>query len=213
MFTKIGNVVLWIGVIVGFIASIILGVVLGKEHGGIGFLVVVLGWVVTLIGNMAFGIIIEVSNNVQRTADNSDRSRELLEKMVRGYRENTEDTSAKSSGNNKSYDLLAMVERNTWTCPNCGNKNDEGSTACTRCKTQKSASENNDWFCSKCGEKNGSAYPYCTICGQPRLNKIQLTPSQQRKPEIKRDYWTCKVCGETNDEFSYTCSKCGSSKY
>lgn len=189
MFTRIGNVVLWIVVIAGFIGSLILGIFVGTTAGNgfIGFLIVILGLIVTLIVNMIFGIIIEISKNVMRTANNTNRSRELLEKMVLGY---VDDTLDNKEAKNK-----------TWTCPNCGDKNKDYSIYC-KCGTHKRASERK-WYCSRCGQKNEMSETHCTVCGQKRLND-----PEKINPMFKSIIWTCKECGEQNDMFSYTCKKC-----
>lgn len=186
MFTKIANGILILGVAAGLIGSIFLGVSIGRTNWGIGFLTVLIGWVVTLVVFTGFGMLVEIANNI-------NKSREYLG-MLCGKAPGTQTMSAPQA-----------KPVPTWTCPHCQTKNSDDYHFCTKCRTPKPASEEY-WYCSKCGEKNESVRQYCMVCGAPQKGVKQI-------PVAPKNYWKCPQCGEMNDEFSYTCKKCGKSKH
>ncbi len=188
MFTKIANIILGLGVAAGLIGSIPWGVSIGKgTNGFIGFLFVLIGWIVTFVIFTFFGMIVEMANNISK-------SREYLE-MLCGKDSGTPLSPPSPS----SYDLL------TWICPRCKTKNSNNFKYCTKCRAQKPGSEEY-WYCSKCGEKNENVRQFCVICAAPRI-------AVKQTPVVPKSFWKCPQCGEMNDEFSYTCKKCGKSKH
>lgn len=161
MFTKLGSVVLWFAIIIGAIVSVVMGVFVGKaaDNGLIGFLVVVLGWLVTLISNLALGIVVEISNNTKDTADNSRKSRELLENIA---------ASGFNVSNSKgSLTEKADGENKFWYCPKCGEKNPNSNSFCSVCSANRGGvglSMNDIWVCKGCGEQNSVLDYTCKKC-------------------------------------------------
>lgn len=207
MYTKIGSVIMWVGVAAGFIGSIPFGVCMGKafNNGFAGFMFVLVGWIVTALVFTAYGIFIEMSANIRK-------GRKILEAMATGSKANLKE--AMEGTEDEPYDLIASIKKrvigDSWVCTGCGYRNKGEDLFCAKCRKYKSVCENK-WYCSKCGQKNDMSYPYCTVCSQRRLSDtITPTTSSIFKPR----HWECKKCGEPeNDEFSYICKKCHRSKY
>ena len=67
------------------------------------------------------------------------------------------------SGEQKSAPK-ANVEMNTWTCPDCGNANPDGSKFCSNCgKARPKAATK---ACPKCGKENPESAKFCSDCGE-----------------------------------------------
>lgn len=117
MFTNISKVILWIGIAAGFIASIVLGTMVS----GWEFLVMLGGWVATLIIFSLYGMIVEMSSNIKK-------SRELLETMS-----NTQPAPptppTQTTDEEDSDDM--------WQCEKCKCFNEVSSTFCIYCGTPK----------------------------------------------------------------------------
>ena len=125
MFTKISKVVLWIGVVACFILSIVFGT---SVHGW-EFLVMLGGWVATLIIFSAFGMVVEMAENIRE-------SRELLEKMSRNSASSTAPASEVSNG--KASLFAASQASDYWKYPTCGYSNFGTRKFCEKCDTPKS---------------------------------------------------------------------------
>ncbi len=204
MFTRIAKGILTLGMIISFIASIIIGVFIGdKSHNGLaGFGIVILGGVLTVVTFTGFGVIVEIATNIEVI-------RKEMEKR-QTYPVQANSNTSKSTGN--SYNLIEMYN-NRWNCPFCGHQNLGDAAFCTKCGKNKSDSptpESDFWTCRHCGTKNNMRDRYCKSCRQDKLSApspTSIPPSQQD------DYWKCPQCGEINSVFSYACKKCGNSKY
>ena len=58
----------------------------------------------------------------------------------------------------------ANVDMNTWTCPDCGNANPDGSKFCSNCgKARPKAATK---ACPKCGKENPESAKFCGDCGE-----------------------------------------------
>lgn len=131
MFTKICKTVMWIGIVVCFVLSI----VIGMQFRGIEFWVILGGWAATLVIFSSFGMIIEIAENIKK-------SREILEIMsntqsappVRQTREevneNTEDINENDEDINEDDDDM-------WKCSKCKCFNEYLSTFCIYCGAPK----------------------------------------------------------------------------
>ena len=130
MFTKISKVVLWIGIVAGFVLSR----VFGTSVKGWEFLVMLGGWIATLIIFSAFGMSVEKSENIRR-------SRELLETMSRNGAQTLSipgSTSSSEASNGKASLLAASQASDYWKCPTCGYSNFGTRKYCEKCDTPKS---------------------------------------------------------------------------
>lgn len=145
MFTKIANGALGLGIAAGVIGSIFLGVNAGKNSNGfVGFIVFLLGCVVTLVASTGVGVIVEMANNILDC-------RNFLESICQEKESGAKNNISKRESA-PSYDLLKMHkeehEKNTsnnqetqnryWNCPNCGEQNTAETRFCMHCGTPKS---------------------------------------------------------------------------
>ena len=127
MFTNISKVILWIGIAAGFIASIVLGTMVS----GWEFLVMLGGWVATLIIFSLYGMIVEMSSNIKK-------SRELLETMS-----NTQpapparQTKEEVNENTEEVNEDSEDDDDMWKCYKCKCFNEVSSTFCIYCGTPK----------------------------------------------------------------------------
>lgn len=130
MFTKICKVVMWIGIIVCFVLSIIIG----RLFRGIEFWVMLGGWTATLVIFSSFGMIVEIAENIKK-------SREIFEKMSRNETQAKGILSAASSNevSNAKASLFASSEASDyWKCPMCGATNFGTRRFCEKCDAPKS---------------------------------------------------------------------------
>ncbi len=211
MFTKIANIVLWLVAIVGFISSIVLGVSIGKAiGGGIGVLVVILGWVVTLLALTGFGLIVEMANNI-------NRSRKLLEVLC--DKKSLLDEKGQNETNEKDDSKIAiqnlMEKKDVWLCPRCKTENSMNAVFCERCNEPKPKSAEH-WECPKCGEINNTIHKFCTVCHTMRkganLSKDDGKDKNKNKTEQPQNYWFCSACGEKNENVNPYCIICGTQR-
>ncbi len=114
MFTKICKVVMWIGIVACFVLSI----VFGTSVKGWEFLVMLGGWIATLVIFSCFGMFIEMAENIRE-------SRELLETMS-----NAQPAPQTNEEVNEDNDDM-------WQCEKCKCFNEASSTFCIYCGTPK----------------------------------------------------------------------------
>lgn len=62
----------------------------------------------------------------------------------------------------------------SWTCPHCGQVNDNSDNNCTnsRCPTHDSQRNSNRWWKCSCGHYNYENKPYCDRCGKPESEAV-----------------------------------------
>lgn len=129
MFTKIAKVILWIGVIAGFVGSIILGVGIGEIFGtsSLTFPIMLVGWVVTFVAYALLGVLVEISSNI---AESRDLQAEIKSKLS---------GIELSCVGNASSDVksASIFPAGTWTCPNCDTLNSDDARFCSRCHSHK----------------------------------------------------------------------------
>lgn len=111
MFTKISKVVMWIGIVVCFVLSIIIG----TQFRGIEFWVMLGGWTATLVIFSSFGMIVEIAENIKK-------SREILEIM----------SPARQTKEEVNEDDDEM-----WKCSKCKHFNEYLSLFCIYCGAPK----------------------------------------------------------------------------
>ncbi len=189
MFTRMAMGVLTIIIIAGAISSLILGVKVGKstDNFGLGFLITIVGWVVTMLSSCVLGVIVELANNVM---DCKQIMQQIADKMNRANLPCAEESGSNGNSGGKSADPRDLLKRNDefWKCPECGTQNEKFRYSCQRCgalsraglvqQVNSNANSNANavqkyWFCSKCGEQNAPEVRFCVHCGQPRLSKPQ----------------------------------------
>ncbi|MGN0668963.1 MAG: hypothetical protein ACI4JZ_00295 [Oscillospiraceae bacterium] len=135
MFTNISKVILWIGIAAGFIASIILG----TRIPGWEFLVMLGGWIATLIIFSLYGMIVEMASNI-------NKSRKLLETMSNTQpalpaRQTKEEVNENIEGVYEDFEEVyedSEDDDDMWKCEKCKCFNEVSSTFCIYCGTPKS---------------------------------------------------------------------------
>lgn len=145
MFTKISKVVLWIGVVACFILSI----AFGTSVKGWEFLVMLGGWVATLIIFSVFGMVVEMAENIRE-------SRELLETMSRNSAQtNSISSTAPASVASPSYNPSAISNENRTPSVQQNGK-------------PSLIAANGGWRCPSCGLFNAGSRKYCENCDSPK---------------------------------------------
>lgn len=129
MFTKIAKVILWIGLIAGFVGSIVLGVSIGENthNDSMTFPIMLIGWVVTFVEFALLGVLVEISSNI---AESRDLQAEIKSKLsgIELACVGSASPDVKAASNYRG---------GTWICPNCDTLNSEDSRFCSRCKSHK----------------------------------------------------------------------------
>ncbi len=188
MFTKISKVVLWIGVVACFILSI----VFGTTVKGWEFLVMLSGWVATLIIFSAFGMIVEM-------ADNTGKSRKLLEEILMSKNNvsqtNSVPVSTPANSAQPSYDLSSIAaDIKANVKPTVKNISYE------------------PWACPKCGHSNSGSYKFCENCDARRPSNVTVQQTNGSAANSSKDFWICPDCGCYNPFSQAKCSSCGTPK-
>lgn len=91
----------------------------------------------------------------------------------------------------------APAAPNTWDCPTCGHKGNDGGF-CEECGAPKPAAQPDTWDCPNCGRK-GNKGKFCPGCGTKRVLPQDNGP------------WFCPECGTkiTDGDF---CENCGTKR-
>lgn len=146
MFTKISKAVLWLSIIGGIIASIAIGSIedrYGTKNMG---LFIPVGIISTFVIAAGFGMLIEISENIQ---ESRDHLYEINNKIGGSYGANSASGNYNAlqphSSENKNYGysvskLSAIANGGSaeaapdfWYCTECGEKNDKHATTCKGC--------------------------------------------------------------------------------
>lgn len=162
MFTRMAKGVLWFMVVVLAIASLVGGIAIGSaaEDGGLGFLMILLFLAASFLVLMAFGMFVELANNVLDIKQALRGQAPMVTGMVQqnpsaqqnipiqayyggGY---SYIPSAPDNANNGSgYDLSKIAAQSTsqsqiqdgWYCPQCGTRNKRLARICASCGKEK----------------------------------------------------------------------------
>lgn len=155
MFTKICKVVLWIGVVACFILSIVFSTLV---HGW-EFLVMLGGWVATLIIFSSFGMVIEMADNIRK-------SREFLETMSRNNVTHSTNVQQPVFTNNIQQPInVASVQQPAKV------------TNVQQPVKVANSTPSEPWVCPKCGHTNSGSYKYCEDCDARKPSNFAVQQS------------------------------------
>lgn len=164
MFTKICKVVLWIGVVACFILSIVFSTLV---HGW-EFLVMLGGWVATLIIFSSFGMVIEMADNIRK-------SREFLETMSRNNGAQTNNVQPATNVANVQQPVnTASVQ------PTVNVASVQQPAKVTNVQQPVNVANNTPsepWVCPKCGHTNSGSYKYCEDCDARKPSNFAVQQS------------------------------------
>lgn len=131
MFTKISKVVLWVGIAVGVLYSVVMGMKLES------FWIFLGGTVITFVTSSSFGMLIEISEGI---ADSRDTLRSIEQKFKNQKPDSGIQPPSISNNYLRTADKLTNIANGgssgaggLWSCAECGTVNDPLSSYCKGC--------------------------------------------------------------------------------
>lgn len=159
----------------------------GDFMGGLILFIIVaaIGAVAIVITNAVIGTLLEMADNISRTAYEAEKTNKILTSI---------DNSLRSgSVNNNGYDNRPPVReepRHNQPRPVSSNTHRDGSSGI--------------WICKNCGKSMSGIYDCCSSCGADRVQQ-----NSYRGEEIS---WRCPECDALNDGSTRRCRRCGTYK-
>lgn len=164
MFTAISKAFLWIGVVAGIVASIMLG----STVSGNGFWITLGCIVATLIIFSFYGMIVEISSNIKK-------SRKLLEEMSRNNGAQTNNVQPATNVSNVQQPVnTASVQ------PTVNVASVQQPVTVTNVQQPvkvANSTPSEPWVCPKCGHTNSGSYKYCEDCDARKPSNFAVQQS------------------------------------
>lgn len=140
MFTKIGKILLWIGLICGIIVSIAVGSSMLGSHDksieALGGAIIPVGIIMSFVSFTFLGMLVEISENIRESCDHL---RDI--KNNAGKVSSTPQPSTSVSTSADKRDALSRLSaiandkpaEDFWYCKECGTTNDKLANTCKGC--------------------------------------------------------------------------------